>query len=701
MQKRNTFLYDHGFTFLLLFFLLAYIAVTFTYLRAHTVPPRWDDSMYLEHSEIIFNAFHGHETYNPVYFTLATLDKFNLVSLYLHLMGGGHAPLLTLLPVPSYFLFGTGFPGIAITFLLLILTFNLIFYRVVSEIWDKPTALLAVVITSTMPLTVGLSRYFLVEYGLMILITLWVYLQIKSNHFREARHNILMGIILGLGMLMKVSFPLYIIGSILWGLAFVFAEIRFDKKIVNVFRNGLIILLVGIVLMSTWYVPNIKQVWAFASNAGFGRAAEDYSLGNPFDIRVLLNYWLAVINVGTSAYYFFILVFLCVVQGITYVVHKKRSTFRWVDSLKTPSWIMLSWFFVPFLVFSFGVNKDVRFLLPTLPPLGFIIARLTVPLFYNSNFGRVVIALLVAFPLFLFGYISLPLSSNYTLHVGPFLAIAPQIGYATRPISQKWPLEQILLTIDEDARKENLTNVNTPVFIGVVPNHEFFNVNNLGYFSAHHSLPFTLELFESSLDNDWTVQEERIIAKEYIITKTGDQGPSFAHNPYITPLLLNGELPFNELARFQLPDGSEGIIYKRGVVSNNNPSILRFIMKIELGDQFGKLDLVNQNQLFIHPGLTTPTRFEFDAAAFTKEKDQKIIKITGAMHPDVPEEAVKSGGANVRLIIQVDNRPVIDTVIRVHKPVNAELVISNKSPVLFIVENNGSPNTDWFLLSIE
>jgi hypothetical protein len=702
MKTFNKFLYDHLFTILLFLFILPYGSVTYIYLKANTAPPRWDDSMYLEHSEIIFNTLQGHGSYNPAYFNLTTLGQLNPMSLYTHLMGGSHAPLLTLLPLPAYLVFGTGFTAVIVTLLSLILAFHLIFYRFISEITDRPTALWSVVVTSTMPLAAGLSRHFLVEYSLMILVTLWVYLQIKSNHFSEARHNNWMGIVLGLGMLMKISFPLYIIGPILSGLVLVLIDIKFDRgRLFKLLRNGLTVLVMGIILMGTWYLPNLKGVLTFALNAGFGGPAQDYSMGNPFDVQVLLNYWMGVINIGISAYHFFILGFLSIVQGAVYLVDKKRSAFHSAGKLKAPIWIMLSWFLVPFIVFSFGVNKDIRFLLPALPPLGFLIAKLMKDLFYKNSLGKAAMISLVAFSCFLFGYTSLPLSSNYFLQAGPFLLIAPQIGYAARPISQIWPLERILIAINEDVKKNNPANPDSPVFIGVVPNYQYFNINNLGYFAAHHKLPFTFQLFEPPLNGDWTVQRDKVVSKDYLITKTGDQGPIFAYNPYLTPLLLNGELPFNEVARFELPDGSAGLIYKRGVVSNKELSILRFIMKIEVGDQFGTLTLVDQNQLFIHPGLTTPTEFEFDAAAFTKGKGQKIIKITGAIHPDVPDETVKSGGANVRLIIRVDNQPVIDTVIGVDKPLNAELVISNKSPVLFIVENNGNPNTDWFLLSIE
>jgi hypothetical protein len=306
----------------------------------------------------------------------------------------------------------------------------------------------------------------------------------------------------------------------------------------------------------------------------------NYSRGNPFSFQVLFGYWVAVINEGISAYYFFVLGFLVIAQAVTYLFYEKRSVSRIVADLKTPIWIMLLWFLVPFIVFSFGVNKDFRYLLPVFPPVGFIIAKLITRFFYKEKFGKVMIILLIAFPCFMFGYISLPLSSNYSLQAGPFVVIAPQVGIAFRPVNQTWPLEKILIEINDDVRKNNQADANSPVFIGVVPNCEYFNVNNLGYFSAHHNLPFAFELFEAPANNDWTVQKDRIISKDYFITKTGDLGPTFAYNSYLTPLLLHGELPFTELARFKLPDGSDGIIYKR------YSSISHSFNNVSVGDEF-------------------------------------------------------------------------------------------------------------------
>jgi hypothetical protein len=564
MRTFKIFLHDHFFPILLFIFIGIYIGITYIYLRANTAPPRWDDSMYLEHSEIIFNAFHGYTSYNPNYYNLTVNNQFNLLTLYSHLMAGVHAPLITLLPIPFYFLVGNGFSGLAVTFLILILTFNLILYRFVTYLTDQATAFLAVVITSTMPLTIGLSRYFLVEYGLMSLTTLWVYWQIKSGHFRDSRFNIRMGVILGLGTLMKVIFPLYIIGPILGGFISVLITTKLEKQtLFKVVRNGVIILLIGIVIMGTWYFPNIKQVLAFATDSGFGQRAQNYSLGNPLVIPAIIAYWTSVINIGISAYYFFIFILLLIIQGIVYLFRGKQSGFALTDGSKTSTWIMLLWFVVPLFFFTIGVNKDVRFLLPAISPIGFFISRLMIRLFYPYRLGKFVISLILIFPLGVFLYTSLPLSANSYLKIGPFVAIAPQVGYTTRPVQQEWPLEQMLTKINEDIKKNNPGAINGPIFIGIVPNHEFFNVNNLGYFTALNRLPFSLNHFYPTSDAEWAVQKDGILHQEYLLTKTGNEGPDFAYDSRITPLLLSGELPFHELTRLKLPDGSDGIIYKR------------------------------------------------------------------------------------------------------------------------------------------
>ena len=555
---------DGRVVFALFIFLLAYLAVTYIHLKNNTVPPRWDDSWYLTNSEILFRAFQGNDVFSSMYYDVRNNNGFYLFSLFsrLLLLGGAKAPLITLIPIPAYFIFGNGSRGLTVTYFLLIICFTWVYYKFTSSVSDRWTAILATVITSTMPLTIGLSRVFFVEYGLMILTVLWVSLQIQSNNFRDRRFSIPLGIVLGFGMLMKVTFPVYIIGPILWGLISVARQENSKRKLVDIFGHFIIVLFVGIVVMSSWYVNNIHQVLSNAFNSGFGSASQNYSLGNVFNINTLIKYWIYVVNEGVSFYYFFVLIFILIISGMKHIIHGQKTDLQ-LDNMGVRKQlpIFIIWFLVPFIIFSLGVNKDYRFLLPTLPALGFIIAYLIMNSFGRRSSRIILIPVLLIVPCFLFGYTSLPISASYAINLKPFLFIAPNIGYDMRPINQIWDQQQILLAIEQDAMKNNV-NIDFP--IGIIPDHEFFNPLNFMYFSIYQNLPYQFESFSPAKDQtDWTTQRERLLRMDYLITKTGDQCPIFACNSDITPMLLHGELPFVEVARFNLPDGSTGIIYRK------------------------------------------------------------------------------------------------------------------------------------------
>ena len=523
--------------------------------------------MYLMQTEIVFNAMHGNDTYSLINYNIGKESDHYLLSLFSNLLGG-HAPLITLLPIPAYFVFGTGFRAINVTYMLLILIFALIFYCFVSRLaHDAWTGFLAVAITITMPLTVGLSRVFLVEYGLMILVVLWMYFQVRMDNFRDRRFSIPLGIVLGLGMLMKITFPIYIFGPAIWGLITVVSAGNINKKkIVNLLLNCLIILLTGLLVMSPWYIRNINAVISFGLNSGFGSASKNYSMGNIFAVTTLLKYWLSFINTVITFYYFVVLLCFLMIQVIRYFIQGKQDRTQDASGIRGANMqMMIIWFFVPFIIFSFGINKDLRFLLPALPALGVIIAE-TITRYIKESLPRLVttIPLVLAFPFYLFCFTSLPLSSTYTLSAGPFLVIAPNVGYANRPISQAWPMEQILTAIKKDAKRNDIKmNAYFPLPVGIIPNHEYFNPNTFGYYSIRQNLKFYFTNFSPEEAETPDSVKEKLLAMQYIITKTQDLGPTFAYNPDITPMLLKGEFPFMEINRFNLPDGSEAIIFRK------------------------------------------------------------------------------------------------------------------------------------------
>jgi hypothetical protein len=130
-------------------------------------------------------------------------------------------------------------------------------------------------------------------------------------------------------------------------------------------------------------------------------------------------------------------------------------------------------------------------------------------------------------------------------------------------------------------------------------------------------------------------------------------------------------------------------------------NLLRYTQKIQLGNEFGLLKANDRKTLFVHPGLTTPTRFEFDAASYGRERNKQEIVVGAAIAPNVPEEAVKRGAAVVKLTILKSGRAVADVVIRVGAPFRKTLPVPPNGNYEFVVDNYNGPDTDWLLLSIQ
>src|SRR4029077_1451500 len=83
-------------------------------------------------------------------------------------------------------------------------------YRMGRIYSSSRAGLLAVYIAGTMPMVYGLSRWFLVECGLMAIICAAMWMLAEWNDFAGAWNGFLLGGACGLGLLMKVSFPVYV-----------------------------------------------------------------------------------------------------------------------------------------------------------------------------------------------------------------------------------------------------------------------------------------------------------------------------------------------------------------------------------------------------------------------------------------------------------------------------------------------------------
>lgn len=553
----------------LLIFMLFFIIMTLVHEKLDTIPASWDEAMYLGQSELLFKSIRGNDTFSTIYYGVAKDGPLYIFEVFSRLMGGYHAPLILILPIFSYFLLGPGTPAITLTLILLFILFSLVLYYSTARLFTPLIAFFAVVITSTMPLTVGLSMMFLVEYGMMILVCLWVFMQRESDHFLNNRFIIPLGSLLGIGMLMKVTFPLYIIGPITFGILSEISKSRNRKHtIFKLLRNGAIIFVLGVLVMGISYLPNLQNVINYGLSASFGQKASNYSIGALFSLSTLKIYWLNVVNNGISAYYFFILLLFIGIK-VVLKTHFGQSKLQGKSTAaNTNLWFLLCWFLVPFLFLSFSVNKEVRFLLPAFPALGILIAWLVTTSFTQFRVRLVVITMIIIFPCAFVVLMSLPIKTNTLLRAGPFIFVPANTGLAKQPVSQNWKLDKIIGTINDDAHQHHIKfGAKNPLRIVIIPSHKFLNANTLVHRAIHKELPFLI--FYAPPVNSTKERTDQLLflqSMEYIITKSGNSGPAYAINSEISQALIENELHFSKIRQFDMPDNSKVTIFRNNII---------------------------------------------------------------------------------------------------------------------------------------
>ncbi len=544
---------------LLLGLFVSFLVVSAVYwMEANTAPPAWDQSWYLETSERLWT-------------TLRVQGFVAFLDAVAHAFSGIKAPLISLLPLPFYFTIGHGKLAVELTLLVIIVLFSLILFKLVRVIAGPWQALIAVIVTNTMPLVLGLSREFLVEYGLMTLVTLWMLLLIGSRGFRVMRSNIGLGIVSGLGLLMKANFPLYVFGPAAFVLYRRWREDGFDAKTWG--RDLGVVAIIGLLIAGIWYAPNFLQVFGFAFSATFGQLSLDYSIrassADPLTafLSAVGEYWTVVINLAASTYYaiIFAAALLC---SIVLIVLSKRLKHNLPERAirHDGSVLLLLWFILPFFVSTLSNNKDYRYVLPALPALGIGIALL---LFRALPWRRVrafVLPLLLVFPFVLFINITFPQISLPYIANQRWIFLSNNLSYAHRPVNQTWPHLEIINAVLADAKKHDpMIGPSRLQRVLLVVDLNYYNQNNFSYYSAYLNAPLIFSALLTRDEEEWRERRDYLLHSEYALTKeTGDQGPPFTifMNARIREELANGTLAFVPVTRFRLPDGSDSILYR-------------------------------------------------------------------------------------------------------------------------------------------
>lgn len=231
----------------------ATFAATAWHIALNAAPPSWDDAWYLEESFRLWNAL----TAGPAAFVREYLAAFRI-----------KAPLISLAPLPLYALFGPG-ERVAVWI-------NLPLAAAAAWGWSKAAAAwwrehprseelgaLAGALAALLPLAYGLSRVFFAETLVSALLALWAWRCAVATP-EDRAEGWRLGILLGLGLLAKSTFPVLALGFA-WPTR---ERLRPHAKLAAT---------AGGALAATWYVENLPYVAGFSLSAGFGGVARDYA----------------------------------------------------------------------------------------------------------------------------------------------------------------------------------------------------------------------------------------------------------------------------------------------------------------------------------------------------------------------------------------------------------------------------------------
>lgn len=594
------------------FIILFHIVNNAIWLRIDTIPPLWDEASYMVLSLLHYNA-------------LMAEGIPGLLKSFIY-ADPVHAPLVSVLPLPLYLTIGISEDKTLIVNMIAFAILLVSIYKIGERLISASVGALAVFLVSMYPVVFGLSRIFLVECALIAVVTLSIYLLLLTEGFTKRRESIWSGIVLGLGMLTKVFFPIFMFGPIMVVLYYtvqgwlqshrpsdaVGKSARWSKWV-----NLSICAAVAFIIASVWYIPNMASVISRSLSVSYGEVAKLYGPDNPLTLTALVSYFILFSSYDISFLGLIILLisFLALVSG--WFSRSFPQQVNQTTSKTSAFWLLLSWIIVPYVIFSTAPNQDLKHISPIVPAMA-LLSAWGVLAIKQRVIKLALIAVLALGGLLQFFGVSYGVSGlpkNVTWK--PPLVQAPQLAlfwqsrtYAENPHSyvpsqENWGIQAILEYIERINQREKAGRA---AVVGIVPSYPTFEINAFMYYALRQKMPFSCIWVAPSEEPREIDYRSNLLTCDFVVVKSGYQGPAFAnrYNNRIFDLLEDPTFGFIEAPqKFDLPDGSQAaIFFQQGPVLTSKltpqfPTSVNFVNKIELlGYDLSKVESGDQGAKF-------------------------------------------------------------------------------------------------------
>src|SRR5262245_11478069 len=211
-------------------------------------------------------------------------------------------------------------------------------------LWDDRAGLLAAFFFAMAPFVVFSLMNFQLDLPLAAMVALTMWILLRADLFASLRWAVALGVVLGLGMLTKPTFPVYVLGPLVWAL---FAGSRGDAR--RRLRLFALAVLVAAVLALPWYGPRLVGMPFQIVDRSFKQAAE------ADQAALFTSTWLLFYPRVFQPQFGLLAGLLCV-WGL-WALRKDRGAraYLWISTLPALA------------VFSLIQNRNLRYTLPLLP----------------------------------------------------------------------------------------------------------------------------------------------------------------------------------------------------------------------------------------------------------------------------------------------------------------------------------------------
>jgi Dolichyl-phosphate-mannose-protein mannosyltransferase len=458
--------------------------MTVVWLRLDRSPPAWDDGYYLTNSLVMYDALTsgGLAGYGKTFLTVMGLKP----------------PLIAVLPTPIYLIFGRKtHAALSVNLAGLVFTFWAL-YRLGSRYVSRRVGLLAVFIAGGIPLLHGFSRWYLVECGLTAIVCVVICLSAEWNDGGRLWKSVLLGVLCGLGLLMKLSFPVYVLIPIL------FFTLK-DSRAALRPRTLMAFAAPAAAVVLPWYLFHFRQTLAVALKAGSAETAKVYSTGDVFSGREIWRY-LGNLSNASPTLYFAALPILLLAFGRIVGPSGKRGL------------LLCGLWGSPLLVLTLSHYRDLRYAAPLLPALALALAILVDAAIKRHGIAAAAAAsLFLTIPILTLLQTSFGVFGDRSIDLGGLLLVGAKFNYVRLYDPRHWPHREILTDIYRADKWSG--GERKRVIIGT--DNVTFNADNIALAALETQLPFDVRT--TAYETDESTLLPLLDSAAYFIYKEGGE----------------------------------------------------------------------------------------------------------------------------------------------------------------------------------